>query len=162
MKLTKYIRMDKVFRNSLLNTDIRNLGIGIVGLVLFSSFILNWGLCSMDHMAVFIVYLICFSIAQTLYIYPLVMVYEGGYVSVFRKYKNIPINKRLFVDSKLILLTRFSIFFSIPVQLLHFWGLERTDTPMLGMIGLWPMIALTITLLLQIVFIRILARDFWE
>lgn len=160
MKLTKYIRMDKAYRNRLLNTDIRNLGIGAVGMFLFSSFVLNWGLCSMDHIVVLYIYLICFTIAQTLYIHPLIMVYEGGYVSVFRKYKNIPINKRLFVDSKLILLTRFAIFFSIPVQLLHFWGLERTDTPMLGIIGLWPMVALIVTLFIQIIFIKILARSF--
>ncbi len=160
MNQLNYIRLDRNYRKSLVNTDIRNLGIGVVGMILFSSFTLNWALRTMDHPAVFILYLICFSVAQFFYIRPLIMVYEGGYVSVFKKYKNVPINKRLFLRSKLLLLTRFSVFFCLPVQLFHFWGLNRTDTPHLGIVGFWPLTSMLITLFVQFIFISILARDF--
>lgn len=162
MRLSKYISLDRNYRKSLINTDIKNLGIGCVGMFLFSSFLLNWSFHSMDHMAVFSIYLVCFTVAEAFYIVPLILVYEGGYISVFQKYKNIPIDKRLFFRSKLILLTRFSLFFCIPVQLFHLWGLNRTDTPYLSIIGFWPVIAMALTLLAQYIYIRILARNFME
>lgn len=159
MNQLKYIRMDRTYRRNLTNIDVRNLAIGGIGMFLFSSFVLNWGLRTMDRIAIFFIYLVCFTLAQYFYIYPLIMVFEGGYVSIFKKFKNIPINKRLFVNSKLILLTKFSIYYCLPVQLLHFWGLERTDTPSMSIIGFWPVIAMILTLCVQCIYIRILARD---
>ncbi|MGB4659084.1 MAG: hypothetical protein WBI07_07890 [Mobilitalea sp.] len=160
MRLSKYIALDKKYKSSLINTDIRNLGIGCVGMVLFCSFVLNWALHSMDHLIIFGVYLTCFTLAEAFYIYPLVMVYEEGYVPVFRKYKNLPIDKHLFFRSKFLLLIRFSILFYLPVQLLHFWGLERTNTPYISLTGFWPISAMALTLFVQYIYIRILARDF--
>ena len=162
MKLSQYITLDKDYKSGLVNTDIRNLGIGCVGMFLFCSFVLNWAFHSMDNIIILGIYLACFTIAEVFYIYPLVMVYEGGYVPIFRKYKNMPINKHLFFRSKLVLLTRFSILFCIPVQLLHFWGLERTQTPTISFIGFWPVLALFLTLFAQYIYLRIIARNFVE
>lgn len=162
MRLSKYITLDKNYKYSLINSDIRNLGIGCVAMVLFCNFVLNWALRTMDQNIIFGVYLICFTIAEAFYIYPLVMVYEEGYVPIFYKYKNMPIDKHLFFRSKLFLLTRFSILFCIPVQLLHFWGLDRTDTPYISLIGFWPLLALVLTLFAQYIYLRILARNFLD
>lgn len=160
MRLSKYIALDKKYKSGLIYTSVRDLGIGCIGMVLFCSFVLSWALHTMDHMIIFFVYLACFTIAEAFYLYPLVMVYEGGYVSIFHKYKNIPIDKHLFFRSKFILLLRFSILFYIPVQLLHFWGLDRTDTPDFSLIGFWPVLALVLTLFAQYIYLRILAREF--
>ena len=162
MRLSKYISLDKNYKSSLINAEIRSLGIGCVGMFLFCSFVMNWAFCSMDSWIIFGIYLTCFTIAEALYIYPLVTVYEEGYVSIFHKYKNMPIDKHLFFRSKLLLLARFSILFYIPVQLLHFWGLDRTDTPNISIIGFWPVLALILTLFLQYIYLRILARNFVE
>ncbi len=162
MKQSVYLQLDKLHRKKLISTDIRNLGIGIVGLVLFSGFILNLGLCTMDHLPVFSFYAVCFLVAQSFYISPLIMVYEEGYVSIFKKYKNVPINKHLFLQSKFILLMKFSVLFFLPVQLLHFAGLTRTSTPLISITGFWPAFAMAGAVFLQLIFIRIMARELWR
>lgn len=161
MKLSEYIRLDHNYKYSLINTDIRSLGIGCVGMAVFCGSILNWGFRTTDHISVLIFYMICFSVAQAFFIYPLVMVFEEGYTSIFKKFKNIPINKRLFFRSKLLLLTRFTILFCIPVQLFHFWGLTRTNTSYLSITGFWPVLVMLVSLLAQYFYLRLLTRKFW-
>ncbi len=162
MKISVYLQLDKLHRKKLLTTDIRNLGIGVVGLILFSGFILNLGLCTIDKSPVFVFYLTCFIVAQSFYISPLITVYEERYVSIFKKYKNVPIDKHLFLQSKYILLTKFSLLFVLPVQLLHFAGLVRTDTALISVTGFWPILAMAASLLVQLVFVRIMARELWR
>lgn len=162
MRLSDYIRLDKNFKYKLINTDLRSLGIGCVGMAIFCCFLINWSWRTIDHAGVFYFYLICFAIAELLYIYPLVLVYEDGYIPIFQKYKNIPINKRLFFYSKLLLLVRFSLLFCIPVQLFHLWGISRTSTPYLSMIGFWPVLSMLITLLVLYICLRILAHNFTD
>ncbi len=163
MKLFYYIKLDKNYKKSLLYHDVKNLGIGGVGMFLFSTFVLAGSWRVMDNLAVFNIYVICCLIATSLYFWPLLQIRENlANVSIFKKYKSMPIDKKLFIRAKLLLLIRFSICFYIPLQIMHFIGLQRTDTPSLSLIGFWPLGATFLSIVAQYLYMRLRARDFME
>lgn len=163
MKLSYYVKMDKYYKKSLEYYDVKNLGIGCVGMFLFCTFFIAAAWRKMDHIIVLNIYVICCLIASSFYFWPLVQVRENLFiVSIFKKYKNAPIDKKLFRRAKLILLIRYSICFYIPIQIIHYIGLMRTDTPQLSIIGFWPVIASLISIIVQYLYMRILSRDFME
>ena len=155
--------MDKYYKKSLEHYDTKNLGIGGVGMFLFCTFVLAGSWRVMDHIAIFNIYVICCMIASSLYFWPLIQVRENLLiVSIFKKYKNIPIDKKLFARAKLIRLIRFSICFYIPFQMMHFIGLLRTDTSSLSIIGFWPLGATLISIGVQYLYMRFMSRNFME
>lgn len=161
MNLWGYIKFDINYKKSLKYYYPKNLGIGAVGMFLFSTFVIAGGLRLMDHIAVLCIYLICFLIATSLYFWPLIQVGESFYVvSIFNKFKNAPINKKLFIRSKIFLLTRFSVLLYIPVQAMHFIGLKRTQTPQISLVGFWPLGSMILTVVVQYLYMRMRARDF--
>lgn len=163
MKLNYYIKLDKGYKKSLEYYYTKNLGIGAVGMFLFCTFVIAGAWGKMDHIVIFNIYVICFMIASSFYFWPLIQVRENLLIiSVFKKFRNIPVNKRLFMRSKLILLIRFSVCFYIPVQIMHFIGLLRTDTSYLSIIGFWPLGAMLIVACVQYLYMRFRARDFME
>jgi len=130
---------------------------------LFSVFVVAGGLKLMDRFFVFNIYIICFLTATSLYFWPLIQIRENIFiVSIFKKFKNAPIDKRLFVRSKLVMLMRFSILFYIPVQIMHFIGLNRTKTPQLSVTGFWPLIAMILTFIFQYGYMKFRARDLYD
>lgn len=155
--------MDKNYKKSLEYYDTKNLGIGGVGMFLFCTFVLAGSWRTMDNIIVLNIYIICCIIASSFYFWPLIQVRENLLiVSIFKKYKSMPIDKKLFVRAKLILLIRFSICFYIPLQMMHFIGLMRTETPYLSIIGFWPLGATLISICVQYLYMRFLSRDFRE
>jgi len=163
MKLLYYLKRDKSYKKNLEYYDTKNLGIGGVGMFLFCTFVLAGSWRMMDHIVVFNIYVICCLIASSLYFWPLIQVRENLLiVSVFKKYKNIPIDKKLFARAKLILLIRFSICFYIPIQIIHFIGLMRTDTSSLSITGFWPLGATLISIGVQCLYMRFMSRNFIE
>lgn len=159
MKLSAYIKMDKKFKKGMEYYDTKNLGIAAVGMFLFSTFVLASGFGAMDHIIVFNIYIICFLVASSLYFWPLIHVREKhGIVSIFTKYRSIPINKKTFIRAKVLVLIRFSIFFCIPIQIMHFIGLKRTNTPTMSIIGFWPLLATVISIVIQYLYMRFQAR----
>jgi len=139
MDLRTYIKLDKYYKKSLESYYPRNLCIGAVGMFLFCVFVVAGAFGMMDRIYVFYIYAICFLAATSLYFWPLIEVRENIFtVSLFKKFRNAPVNKKLFARAKLILLIRFSVLFYLPVQIMHFVGLNRTDTPQLSITGFWP------------------------
>lgn len=160
MNLRTYIKMDKNYKKSLEYYYTKNLGIGAVGMFLFSVFVVAGGLGMMDRAFVFNIYIISFLIATSLYFWPLIQVRENIYVtSLFKKFRNAPVDKKLFVRAKLILLIRFSVLFYIPVQIMHFIGLNRTNTPHLSINGFRPLAAMFISVIFQYIYMKLRARD---
>jgi hypothetical protein len=161
MNLRGYINLDKKYKKSLNYYYTKNLGIGAVGMFLFCTFVIAAGLRLMDHIVVFNIYLICFLIATSLYFWPLVQVRENIFVvSIFKKFRNAPINKKLFIRAKLILLNRFAVLFYVPVQVMHIIGLKRTETPHLSLVAFWPMSSMIFSIVFQYIYMRFRARDF--
>lgn len=159
MKLSGYIKMDKDFKKGMEYYDTKNLGIAAVGMFLFCTFVLAGSFNIMDHIVVLNIYIICFLVASSLYIWPLVHVREkDGIISIFKKYRSIPINKRMFIRAKVILLVRFSIIFYLPIQVMHFIGLMRTNTPEMSIVGFWPLVATVVSICVQYLYMRFQAR----
>lgn len=159
MRLSGYIKADKDFKKGMEHYDTKNLGIAAVGMFLFCTFVLAGSSGVMDHIAVFNIYIICFLVASSIYIWPLIHVREkDGIISIFKKYRSIPINKKIFIRAKGILLIRFSILFYIPIQIMHFIGLMRTNTPAISFIGFWPLVATVISICIQYLYMRFQAR----
>jgi Na+/melibiose symporter-like transporter len=153
--------MDKSYKKNLEYYDTKNLGIGGVVMFLFCTFVLAGSFGEMDHIAIFNIYVICCLIASSLYFWPLIQVRENLLiVSIFKKYKNMPIDKKLFARAKLILLIRFSICFYIPIQIIHFIGLSRTDTSYLSFTGFWPLGATLISIVVQYLYMRFMSRNY--
>lgn len=163
MNLRAYIKLDQSYKKSLEYYYTKNLGIGIVGMFLFCFFVIVGAFKMIDRLFVFNVYLICFLIATSMYFWPLIQVRENFFIaSIFSKFSNIPINKSLFIRSKLLLLIRFAVLFYIPVQLVHFICLKITDTPLISITGLWPLAAMLLSLAFQYIYMKIRARDLKE
>lgn len=163
MKLRTYIKLDRNYKKSLEYYYTKNLGIWAVGMFLFSVFVVAGALGLMDRTFVFHIYIICFLTATSLYFWPLIQVREGNFiVSVFRKFRSVPVDIKLLIRAKFILLIRFSALFYIPVQILHFICLKRTDTPCLSITGFWPLAAMLISVIFQYVYMRLRARDLRE
>ena len=161
MNLQGYIKLDKNYIRSLRYYYSRNLGIGAVGMFLFCTFVIAGGLKMMDNIVVLYIYLICFFVASSLYFWPLIQVKENASVaSIFNKFRNIPVNKKLFIRAKFFLLARFAVLFYIPVQIMHFIGLNRTVTPIISITGIWPLGALILTVIIQYTLLILRARDF--
>jgi|GEM_PF-1364925 len=160
MDLRTYIKLDKEYKKSLESYYPRNLCIGAVGMFLFCMFVVAGAFGLMDRTFVFNIYIICFIIATSLYFWPLIQVRENFFtVSIFRKFRNAPINKKLFIRAKLILMIRFSVLFYIPVQILHFIGLNRTDTSCLSITGFWPLCAMVTAVAFQLLYMKIRVRE---
>lgn len=162
MKFSQYIKTDKAYKKSIVIIhDVKNLCIGGVGMFLFCTFIIAAGLSVMDHMGVLYIYLICSFVASSLYFWPLIHVKEGSIVvSIFKKFQSIPIDKRTFINAKLFLLMRFSFIFYIPMQIMHFVGLMRTDTYYISVTGFWPLIATVISVGVQYIYMKFQSRNF--
>lgn len=76
----------------------QNLGIGAIGMLLFCVFAVAGAFGMMDRVFVFSIYVICFMTATSLYFWPLIQVRENNIeVSIIKKFRNIPINRSLFV-----------------------------------------------------------------
>jgi len=160
MNLRTYMKLDINYKKGLENYYIRNMLIAAVGLFLFCFFIIAGAFGMMDKLYVFNIYLLCFLSATSLYFWPLIQVRENFYIaSIFKKFRNAPINKRLFIRAKLLLLIRFSVLLYIPVQIAHFIGLKSTETSQLSITGFWPLAALLVSLLFQYLYMRFRARD---
>lgn len=160
MKLRDYMKLDNNYKKSREYYYPQNLGIGAIGMLLFCVFAVAGAFGMMDRVFVFSIYVLCFMAATSLYFWPLIQVRENNIeVSIIKKFRNIPINRSLFVKAKLILLIRFSVLFYVPVQIMHFIGLSRTDTPRLSATGFWPLAAMLISLLFQYLYMRFRARD---
>ena len=162
MRFSQYVKLDKAYKKSrIVAYDLKNLGIAAVGFFIFCNFVVAGGLGERDHIFVFNIYVISCLIASSLYIWPLIHVKEGGIaVSIFKKFQNIPINKNYFINAKLFVLIRFSILFYIPMQIMHFIGLNRTKTDHLSITGFWPLLASIISICVQYIYMRFQSRDF--
>jgi len=163
MNLRNYIKLDKDYKKNLEYYYPRNLCIGAVAMFLFCVFVIAGALKMMDKSFVFHIYIVSFLVATSLYFWPFIQVRENFLtVSIFKKFNNVPINKKLFIRAKFVLLIRFSVLFYIPVQVMHFIGLKRTETPFLSITGFWPLAAMLIGFIFQYICMKIRIRDFNE